>query len=338
MKGQRLLSRANRQLHKAERAEPIGLIYLWFPALPRTGDNICIRIPHQLSIFLIKPICLFIALISWNAVALSLQQFRLCAPASGYAQMEKSGHFLPGVQHYYSLTARRQRDGPLLFDQRFPDIQTLTITSVDAISNYTFLPLFRHHIETYPDICLFINTHHSNEIHSLVESRAADIGFVFSRTNYPDIISKPVYRELMYLICHKDSPYHNDMPCSDLRPEDEIYLRWGLDFQEWHNLHWSPDRYSLLTVNTGSMLQHYLTKPGRWAVAPMSVVHSISHNTDLTYYTFQEPPTPCICYMLTNRYPNARRRESIQIFEQELLAFIEKSRDICSFEAWMLKD
>ena len=69
----------------------------------------------------------------------------------------------------------------------------------------------------------------------------------------------------------------------------------------------------------------------------MSVVHAISHNTDLTYYTLQEPPTPRICYMLTNRYPNARRRQSIEIFEHELLAFISESKDICSFEAWMLK-
>ena len=239
--------------------------------------------------------------------------------------------FIPIASQWASLWKDTQNLNTL------SNIQTLTIAGVDAINNYTFLPLFRHHIETYPDIRLFINTHHSNEIHRLVESRAADIGFVFSRTNYPDIISKPVYRELMYLICHKNSPYHNNMPCSDLRPEDEIYLRWGLDYQEWHNLHWSPDRYSLLTVNTGSLLQHYLTKPGRWAVAPMSVVHAISHNTDLTYYTLQEPPTPRICYMLTNRYPNARRRQSIEIFEHELLAFISESKDICSFEAWMLK-
>ena len=43
--------------------------------------------------------------------------------------------------------------------------------------------------------------------HTLVESRAADVGFVFSRISYPNLVSRPVYRELMYLICHKDSGY-----------------------------------------------------------------------------------------------------------------------------------
>ena len=70
----------------------------------------------------------------------------------------------------------------------------------------------------------------------------------------------------------------------------------------------------------------------------MSVIHALSHNPDLTYYTLQEPPSPRICYMLTNRYPNARRQASVQVFQQELFSFIEKSKDICSFEAWMLKE
>lgn len=143
------------------------------------------------------------------------------------------------------------------------NIQALTIASVDAVNNYTLVPLYRHHIEAYPNIRLFVNTHHSNEIHGLVESRAADVGFVFSRTQYPNVVSTPVYRELMYLICHKDSPYHDNIACEQLRPEDEIQLRWGADHDEWHDSHWGRERYSLITVNTGSTLQHYLTKPGR---------------------------------------------------------------------------
>ena len=41
--------------------------------------------------------------------------------------------------------------------------------------------------------------------------------------------------------------------------------------------------------------------------------------------------------MLTNRYPNERRREFIKVFEKEIEAFIAESGDICSFEDWMLK-
>ena len=216
------------------------------------------------------------------------------------------------------------------------DIHTLTVASVDAINNYTFVPLFRDHIARYPNIRLHIRTHHSDEIHGLITHRTADIGFVFSRSPYPDIISRPVYRELMYLICHKDSDYSDGVKCSELEPEKEIYLHWGLDFQQWHNRYFSPERYCLVSVNTGSMIQHYLDEPGRWAVAPMSVVRAISHNTNLKYCTLAEPPAPRICYMLTNRYPTQRRREAINIFERELDEFIAGNDDICTFESWML--
>ena len=218
------------------------------------------------------------------------------------------------------------------------NINTLSIASVDAINNYTFVPLFNEHINHFPNIRLTIRTHHSDEIHGLIANRIADIGFVFSRSPYPDIISRPVYRELMYLICHKDSNYHDDISCSELEPENEIFLRWGIDYQQWHDQHFSPQRYCLVNVNTGSMLQHYLDSPGRWAVAPMSVVRAISHRTNLKYYTLAEPPAPRICYMLTNRFPTERRKAAIRVFESELEAFIAGNPDICTFESWMLQN
>ncbi len=217
-------------------------------------------------------------------------------------------------------------------------LQSLTVASVDAVNNYTFLPFYHYYIEKYNNVRLTINTHHSNEIQRLVENRSADIGFVFSGGNHPEVISKPIYRELMYLICHADSSYHDDILCEELNPENEVYLHWGPDYEAWHDAHWGHGCYSLLNVNTGSTLQHYLNKPGRWAVAPMSVVHEFSHNSNLTYYSFHTPPMPRICYMLTNRYPNPRRKELIHDFEKELMLSIEENDDICTFESWMLYD
>lgn len=216
-------------------------------------------------------------------------------------------------------------------------IQTLKIASVDAVNNYTFSPLFNQHIDQYPDIKLSINTHHSNEIHTLIENYSIDLGFVFSQVRYPDIISKPIYQELMYLICHIDSDYRNNIHPDELRPEDEIFLPWGQDIQHWHDQHWDSDRYPLITVNTGSMLQYYLQTPGRWAVAPLSVVQAICKaNPDITYYTLQKAPPPRICYQLVHRHPKSSQTNAIHIFEKELQEFISHSSSIDTFEPWML--
>lgn len=216
------------------------------------------------------------------------------------------------------------------------DVQTLQIAAVDAVSNCAFLPLFNQHIERYPNIRLSVNTFHSEEIHNMIQNRAMDIGFVFKQIRYPDILSKPVYRELMYLVCRKDSDYHDHIHPKELNPEKEIFLCWGNDYQQWHDRHWNPAVRALIAVNTGSMLQHYLDKPDRWAIAPMSVIQSISPSRELAWYSIDDGRPPRICYQLTNRYSKASRLASIETFIRELEEFIEKSSGICRFEDWML--
>ena len=84
------------------------------------------------------------------------------------------------------------------------------------------------------------------------------------------------------------------------------------------------------------MLQHYLEKPDRWAIAPMSVIQSISPLKNLVWYSIYDGPPPRICYQLTNRYSKASCLASIETFTGELEEFIEKSTGICRFEDWML--
>lgn len=252
----------------------------------------------------------------------------------GHRSIELTGYgtaFIPIASQWAALWKDTQHL------KNLANIQTLRIASIDAVNNYTLVSFFQKHIEAHPEIRLSINTHHSNEIYSLVESRTVDIGFVFSRISYADVLSRPVYRELMYLMCHKDSPYHDSMPCEELKPEEEVFLQWGQDYQSWHDRHFSPADYPLLRVNTGSMLQRYVTTPGRWAVAPMSVVQgAMRTNPELTYYTLKDPPAPRICYEITNRYPNVSHQEPIRVLEEELNEFIETDKNICSFESWML--
>ncbi len=216
------------------------------------------------------------------------------------------------------------------------NIQTLTIASVDAVNSYTFVSFFSKYSADNANIRLNIRTHHSNEIYSLVESRVADIGFVFSRINYPDVVSNPIYRELMYLICDRSSTYHDDIASYELNAENEIYLNWGLDYQSWHDCHFGPAVHPMMTVNTGSMLQRYI-HGNLWGIAPMSVIRgAMRSNPNLTFYKFKTPPPPRICYAIQNRYPNINHRDAIQEFERQLEQFISDNENICSFESWML--
>lgn len=218
------------------------------------------------------------------------------------------------------------------------DVQTLRIAAVDAINNYTLLPLYRQHMERYPNIRLAIHTFHSTEINSRVQSRDMDLGIVFSRRiRYPEVVSKPIYRELMYLVCHKDSPYYEGIHPRELSVSKEVFLRWDQAYQQWHDSFWNPADPPLITVNTGSMLRHYLNEPGRWAIAPMSVVQRISRSGELKWCRLSESPTPRIGYLLLNRYPKTSHQQAIDLFVRELEDFTATSPNICAFESWMLE-
>lgn len=239
--------------------------------------------------------------------------------------------FIPLASQWASLWKNTQNLSTLSTKQR------LVISSIDTVNNHTLVPLFNDLLKTEPEIKLTINTYHSHEIHELVQSRTADIGFVFSEASYPDIISRPVYRELMYLACRKDSPYHDDISCDELDPSEEIFLNWGQDYKRWHELHWGVDKYNLIQVNTGSTMLRFFTENKRWSIAPMSVIKTFMESKDdMTYYRLKEPPAPRICYEITNRFPNLGQQRVIDIFNQKLTEFIANSDSVCSFESWML--
>ncbi len=214
--------------------------------------------------------------------------------------------------------------------------ETLTIAGIDSVNNHTLVDLFNDHLLRYPTIKLTINTHHSNEIHTLVENHMADIGFVFSRIHYADIVSRPIYRELMYLVCSKESQYCNDLRCADLDISQEVMLSWGPDFQQWHDEYFPPDQFGTIRVNTGDTLQRFLNTPGRWAIAPMSIIKTFQSTANMTYYKLHDDPPPRICYEITHRYPNPRRMHAMRIFAEELEEHIQKNAAICAFEPWMI--
>lgn len=217
------------------------------------------------------------------------------------------------------------------------NVSPLTIAGVDAVNSYTFTGLFNRLLEEHPEIKFTINTHHSNEIYGLVENRSADMGFVFREINYPNIVSRPVFRELMYMVTHKESPYSEGISCTDLPQDQEIFLNWGPDYNLWHIRHWPAERYPLMTVNTGNILQHYLHTPGRWAIAPMSVIQAIQGD-DLVFYRLKESPPPRICYQITSRYPNFAHVQAIEQFNKAMEDFIKEDGSICLFEEWMLEE
>lgn len=206
------------------------------------------------------------------------------------------------------------------------ECQTLTVASVDVVNLFALAPLFNQQIAWHPELRLDIRTHHSEEIHALVERRVADVGFVYRNVSFPNVVTRTVYQEPMLLVCHRESDYHDGMMSADLDPSREVRLDWSVDWRLWHERNFGMDTLGLVTVDSGSTLPHYLVVPGSWAVAPTSVIdHALSINPNLEIHELADPPRPLVCYQVMNRDPIESHVELIGMLNAELDEYVRAS-------------
>lgn len=200
---------------------------------------------------------------------------------------------------------------------------SITISGVDNVNNFTLLPLYKSIIKSGQNLKLEIQTFHTKEIHEMIEKQNIDLGFVFGKHNSKYIISQPIYQEQMYLICHKDSRYYDGIEVSQLERRDEVHLNWNAEYLHWHHSKWDPEEKPFITVNTGSSLIEYLDIPDKWSIAPISLIKCFNHKIDLVYYTIKPAPPKNTCYMLSNRYPRESHVEGICLFLKQLDEYLD---------------
>ena len=193
-------------------------------------------------------------------------------------------------------------------------IHNIVIGSVDSLNNHSFIPHYLNLIDSNK-IKLDIRTHHSYEIQSLLENHTIDIGYVFGKTHNKNIITKHIYTEKMYLICHTDSPYYNKINLSELKRSDEVFLVWSSDFLQWHDHFWDIDEPPYINVNTGSMITNYLiNNKNSWSIAPYSTIKFLQKNENLTYYETTPSTSKHECHQLIHKYPKGSRIKGINLF------------------------
>ncbi len=234
-------------------------------------------------------------------------------------------HFIPLAQQWISLYRDCQ-------NIRHGNSRThLTVGANTLINIFTLVPFYQQYTDTHPEVCLFIDNHHSSELYSLLDRRSIDIGYVLTSRNYPDIIQTPLYQESMCLVCHKDSSYSQTVALSDLDPAEEVFLRWDTDFDLWHEQNW-PGRHYRMRVATGSMVANYLTRPGRWSIVSASSTRSLTENHPLRVCTLAAATPKRTCYQLEHRYPRPSRIAVIDQWKSQVQGFIRENADALGIE------
>lgn len=205
--------------------------------------------------------------------------------------------------------------------------RSLVIGAPTLINTFTFAPLYRRLLVAYPEVRPIVRTYHSSELYRLMETRSIDIGYVYSQRHFQDVIATPIYREPMYVLCHRASAYHHAMRPEELPAEQEVYLRWNEDFELWHNRFW-PAGKTLVTVSAGDQMPLYLDTPGRWALVPASVYQALCDRERLACYTLTEEPPRLCCYEIRHRYPRQSVQPLVELVSREVRAFVSENESL----------
>lgn len=201
-------------------------------------------------------------------------------------------------------------------------VTEVSIGALERFNSFTLRDFYRDILKNHKNIRIDSHTRHSREIYTMMENRQLDLGLVSLMYPVNNIRIKPLFSETMYVISSPESKLPPIIKPSDLTPELEIYSRWSDDFEVWHDQLW-PGREYRLYVGTCSMTPFYLDEPGRWAIVPVSALHSMKETCDFTVHRLSEPHPAHRVYLLEQKNPNQSRQKAINQFRDSLIEYLE---------------
>lgn len=207
--------------------------------------------------------------------------------------------------------------------------QKLKIAATDMINSHTFLSLYESIFEKHTDIFLSIKTHHSSEIHRLVDNQDCDIGFCINLYPYPNIISTPLYEEKLVLLCHKDHPYNKTKNIKELQNTPEIYQSFSKEFENWHNQYFQNENDKLLIAGTISMQLQFLKGIERWTIVPATVAsYFLESHDEYRIHQFSPQAPYRVIHLLTYKYPRPGVKKVTQLFINIMLDFLKTNKSL----------
>lgn len=247
-------------------------------------------------------------------------EFPLIVRKKGLKQVDltpKGEAFIPIAERFLSLwkeTRSLSRSG---------DLMPITIGCTDSLNTALFAPLYRQIAASDEKLVLNIRTHQSSELYQMLNNHDIDIGFVYHKLHYKNIITEKLYEEPHYLVQSERPAIRKALIHTDeLDPAKSIYLSWDDQYQIWYDRWMPPVARPRLTVDTISMLSKLWADDSCWIIAPASAVAELSRTRRLFVSRIKNAPPLRACYKITHTAPRLSSAEAVSRFEALLDAHI----------------
>ena len=248
--------------------------------------------------------------------------FSLVIRNKGHKQVEltaKGTEFIAIAERWMSLwkeTMELKRNQETLL---------LTIGCTDSLNIAVFTPLYDSLLSKNSNLDLNIqSSHHSSELYGLLSEHSIDIGFVYHKLHYKNIITEKLFEEKLYLV-QSDTPeilsvkVHTD----ELDPSMELFLSWDDNYQLWHDRWLSTVSRPHISADTITLLDRLCKIPGNWMIAPVSVILEFARFRPLYISELKNQPPNRVCYKIKHRYPKITSKRAVEFFENALEEYMK---------------
>lgn len=225
--------------------------------------------------------------------------------------------FLPIAQEYYYSHLR------LLSFRENQNRTTLRIASIDSLNASVLYKLYPDLLQTLPNLILSVTTNQSDIIYDMVNRQLYDVGFVLTKSRWPNIIVKPFITQEFRLIMYSET---DDIPkrlsLKVLDPKKEVYQPFGTRFQTWHE-YWWPNHQTHIQVEYDIAGTQMLFSEGFWTIVPETVAKRYLDTPGFYQIETEENLPIRETYYITNKNPASSCKEPLRIFESMLEQYRE---------------
>ncbi len=242
--------------------------------------------------------------------------------------IRKKGHSTVSLTPYGKNFLQLSRNWETLMKEIYDvknsrHITEVSIGALDRINSFTLTDFYNHILDHHTDIRIDTHTRHSRELYRMMEANQLDLALVSSLMPASNIKVTPLYKELMFVICSKETELGKIVKPSDLDPDKEVFSRWSDEFEIWHDQYWPGKQYRI-HVGTTSMTPDYLTEKGRWSIMPVSTLRALLKSRQFTHHTLSEEPPKRTIYLLEQKQPRESREEGIRLIRNQLIQYLSK--------------
>jgi hypothetical protein len=135
---------------------------------------------------------------------------------------------------------------------------------------------------------------------------------------HPSVIVKPCFAVPFVGLRIKQGGDGAVLDVRGLDPGEGIFVPWGTRYQTWHGYWFHAGGRPRATIDNPYILFDLLSSKKQWAIVPMAIANLFIASGKFETFKIDPQPPDRIFFKLSHRSPQAKTRQSLDIFSKIL--------------------